>query len=109
MKEDAFYDRLREGFNDIFLTLGIDGNAEATVLSYEHFEKSRLWTQKYDLSHVPEKDRQKADAIEQEAKKIDAERLKKQEESIERTFNKQLEKIAKEVHEPIRQARTTPA
>ena len=60
MKEDAFYDRLREGFNDIFLTLGIDGNAEATVLSYEHFEKTRLWTQKHDLSHVPEKDRQKA-------------------------------------------------
>ena len=29
MKEDAFYDRLREGFNDIFLTLGIDGNADA--------------------------------------------------------------------------------
>ena len=27
MKEDAFYDRLREGFNDIFLTLGVDGNA----------------------------------------------------------------------------------
>ena len=32
MKEDAFYDRLREGFNDIFLTLGADGNAE-TFLS----------------------------------------------------------------------------
>ena len=31
MKEDAFYDRLREGFNDIFLTLGIDGNADQTV------------------------------------------------------------------------------
>jgi hypothetical protein len=60
LKEGAFYDRLREGFNDIFLTLGIDGNAEATVLSYEHFEKTRLWTQKHDLSHVPEKDRQKA-------------------------------------------------
>jgi Protein of unknown function (DUF1592) len=60
MKEDAFYDRLREGFNDIFLTLGIDGNAEATVLSYEHFEKTRLWTQEHDLGHVPEKDRQKA-------------------------------------------------
>jgi hypothetical protein len=60
MKEDAFYDRLREGFNDIFLTLGIDGNAEATVLDYEHFEKTRLWTQKHDLSHIPEKDRQKA-------------------------------------------------
>jgi hypothetical protein len=60
MKEDAFYDRLREGFNDIFLTAGLDGNPEATVLSYEHFTKTRLWTQKFDLSHVPEKDRQKA-------------------------------------------------
>ncbi|MGL4549784.1 MAG: DUF1592 domain-containing protein, partial [Gemmataceae bacterium] len=60
MKEDAFYDRLREGFNDIFLTAGIDGNAEATVLTYEHFEKTRLWTQKHDLSRFPEKQRQKA-------------------------------------------------
>lgn len=60
MKEEAFYGRLREGFNDIFLTTGIDGNAEATVLTYEHFEKSRLWTQKHDLGHIPEKDRQKA-------------------------------------------------
>lgn len=60
MKEDAFYDRLREGFNDIFLTLGIDGTPEATVLAYEHFEKTRLWNQKHDLGHVPEKDRQKA-------------------------------------------------
>jgi hypothetical protein len=50
MKEDAFYDRLREGFNDIFLTLGLDGAAETEVLSYEHFEKSRLWYQKFDLS-----------------------------------------------------------
>lgn len=66
MKEDAFYDRLREGFNDIFLTLGIDGNPEATVLSYEHFTRTRLWTQKHDLSHIPEKDRQK------ERYKIDA-------------------------------------
>ncbi len=55
MKEDAFYDRLREGFNDIFLTLGIDGNADATVLAYEHFEKTRLWYQKYDLSHIADK------------------------------------------------------
>jgi len=60
MKEDAFYDRLREGFNDIFLTLGLDGNPEASVLSYEHFTKTRLWTQKHDLSHIPEKERQKA-------------------------------------------------
>jgi hypothetical protein len=56
MKEDAFYDRLREGFNDIFLTLGIDGNADQTVLSYEHFEKTRHWYQHYDLSHIQDKD-----------------------------------------------------
>ena len=61
MKEDAFYDRLREGFNDIFLTVGYDGNAEATALSYEHFEKTRLWYQKYDLSHIKdEKERRQA-------------------------------------------------
>jgi hypothetical protein len=52
MKEDAFFDRLREGFNDIFLTLGVDGNADQTVLSYEHFEKTRHWYQKFDLSHI---------------------------------------------------------
>ena len=61
MQEDAYYDRLREGFNDIFLTLGIDGNADATVLSYEHFEKTRLWYQKHDLSHIAdEKERTRA-------------------------------------------------
>lgn len=61
MKDDAFYDRLREGFNDIFLTLGIDGNADATVLSYEHFEKTRLWYQHFDLSHIAdEKERRQA-------------------------------------------------
>ena len=60
MREDAFYARLREGFSDIFLTLGIDGNADQTVLTYEHFEKTRHWTDKHDLSHIPEKDRQKA-------------------------------------------------
>jgi hypothetical protein len=52
MKEDAFYDRLREGFNDIFLTLGVDGNADQTVLSYEHFTGTRHWYQKFDLSKV---------------------------------------------------------
>ena len=51
-QEPAFYERLQEGFNDIFLTLGLDGNADATVLSYEHFEKTRLWYQKFDLSHI---------------------------------------------------------
>lgn len=62
MKEDAFYERLREGFNDIFLTLGIDGNADATVLSYEHFEKTRHWTSTYDLSRIKDKnERQRAE------------------------------------------------
>ncbi len=60
MKEDAYFDRLREGFNDIFLTVGLNDIAETAILSYEHFEKSRLWYQNHDLSHLPEKDRQKA-------------------------------------------------
>ena len=55
MKEDAFYDRLREGFNDVFLTIGLTGNPEAEVLAYEHFTKTRLWTNKHDLSHVGDK------------------------------------------------------
>ena len=59
MKEDAFYERLLEGFNDVFLTQGYDGNSEL-VLSYDHFNKTRHWYQKYDLNHVPEKERQKA-------------------------------------------------
>lgn len=60
MKDDAFYDRLREGFNDIFLTLGIE-DPVANVLAYEHFEKTRLWNQKHDLSHIAdEKERQRA-------------------------------------------------
>jgi hypothetical protein len=61
MREDAFFERLREGFNDIFRTLGVDGNPDSTVLSYEHFEKTRLWYQKYDLSHITdEKERRQA-------------------------------------------------
>ncbi len=52
MREEAFYERLREAFNDIFLTLGIDGNPDQTVLSYEHFEKTRGWYQQFDLSHI---------------------------------------------------------
>jgi hypothetical protein len=60
MKEDAFYTRLCEGFNDIFLTVGVDGNADQSVLSYEHFP-SRHWYQKYDLSHIKdEPERRKA-------------------------------------------------
>lgn len=61
LKEDAFYNRLREGFNDIFLTLGIDGNADATVLAYEHFEKTRLWYQKEQFNEISDpKERQQA-------------------------------------------------
>jgi hypothetical protein len=60
MKEDAFYDRLREGFNDIFLTLGADGNADQTFLSYDHFPQ-RHWYQKWEFKDIPEeKDRKQA-------------------------------------------------
>ena len=59
MTEDAFYDRLKEALNDIFLTLGYDGNGEE-VLAYDHFQPTRLWYQKHDLSSIPEKERQRA-------------------------------------------------
>jgi hypothetical protein len=59
MREEASYQRLTEGFNDIFLTLGYNGNGE-DVLSYNHFEKPRHWYQKHSLDHIPEKDRQRA-------------------------------------------------
>jgi hypothetical protein len=61
LAEEAFYERLREAFNDIFLTLGVDGNPDQTVLSYEHFEKTRGWYQHHDLSHIEdEKERRQA-------------------------------------------------
>ena len=59
LREDAFYVRLKEGFNDIFLTIGIEDNAE-TLLSYDHFEKTRLWYQTHDFSHLPESQRERA-------------------------------------------------
>ena len=59
MRDDAFYTRLKEGFNDIFLTVGIEDNAE-TLLSYDHFEKTRLWYQTHDFSHLPEAERERA-------------------------------------------------
>jgi hypothetical protein len=60
MTERAFYDRLREGFNDIFLTLGYNDGAES-ALSYDHFSTTRHWTQKHDLSHIAdEKERTRA-------------------------------------------------
>jgi hypothetical protein len=61
MQEEAFYDRLREGFNDIFLTVGFIGNPEQAVLAYENFSKTRGWYQKHDLSHIAdEAERKKA-------------------------------------------------
>jgi len=60
MTENAFFERLKEGFNDVFLTDGYAGNGEL-ILSYNHFEKSRLWYQKHDLSHIEDKkERQEA-------------------------------------------------
>jgi hypothetical protein len=59
MGEEAFYDRLKEGFNDIFLTVGIEDNAES-LLSYDHFEHTRLWYQKHDLSHIPQAEQERA-------------------------------------------------
>ena len=60
MTEDAFYTRLREAFNDVFLTRGFGDNPE-DALSYEYFEKSRGWTQKFNLSSIADaKARQKA-------------------------------------------------
>ena len=60
MQEDAFFARLREGFNDIFLTVGYDDGAES-ALSYDHFSETRHWTQKHDLDHIEdEKARQQA-------------------------------------------------
>lgn len=54
MTENAFLERIKEGFNDVFLTNGYAGNGEL-ILSYNHFEKSRLWYQKHDLGHLKDK------------------------------------------------------
>jgi hypothetical protein len=60
MREDAFYLRLREAFEDIFLTRGYDDVPE-NALSYSHFNKTRHWYQKHDLNHIAdEKERQRA-------------------------------------------------
>jgi hypothetical protein len=60
MKEEAFYERLSEAFNDIFLVRGYDNGAES-ALSYDHFSATRHWTQKFDLTkHGDEKAQTKA-------------------------------------------------
>ena len=57
MKEESFYERLGEAFNDIFLTRGYIDGAES-ALSYDHFEKTRHWTQEHDLSHTGDENAQ---------------------------------------------------
>lgn len=59
LKEEAFYTRLKEAFNDIFLTVGVEDNAE-TILSYDHFEHTRNWIQKFPLDEIPEAERERA-------------------------------------------------
>lgn len=56
LNEDGFYERLKEGFNDIFLTVGYSGNAD-DALSYDHFEKTRHWYQNHDFSTIADKDK----------------------------------------------------
>jgi hypothetical protein len=61
------------------------------------------------VSLYTDADRKKAQEIEAEAVKIDAERLKKQEEYIQRTFDREVAKLAENLREPARQARQTAA
>ena len=56
---------------------------------------------------TPAADRNKALAVEAEAKKIDAKRLEKQQEFIDATFEKELAKLPEEVREKARAARDT--
>ncbi len=58
LQEEAFFDRIREAYNDIFLTEGYDEGAES-ALAYDHFSTTRLWYQKFDLSHVGDEDAQR--------------------------------------------------
>ncbi|MFO0965388.1 MAG: DUF1549 domain-containing protein [Gemmataceae bacterium] len=61
-----------------------------------------------EVALFKDEERKKADAIEKEAITIDQELKKKQDEYIEATFKKELAKLPKEMHEPIRVARETP-
>jgi mono/diheme cytochrome c family protein len=61
------------------------------------------------VSLYTEADRKKAQEIEIEAAKIDAEHNRKRDEYIARTFEAELKKLPEKVREPIRAARKTPA
>jgi mono/diheme cytochrome c family protein len=61
------------------------------------------------VSLYTDADRKLAAEIEAEAKEIDAQRSKKQQEFIDATFEKELAKLPEEIREAARQARDTPA
>lgn len=61
------------------------------------------------VSLYTDADRQKAKEIEADAEKIDQERLKKQGEFIEATFQKELAKLPEDIREQAKAARDTPA
>src|SRR5690606_17694535 len=61
------------------------------------------------VSLYTDADRKQAAEIEAEAKQIDAERSKKQQEFIDATFEKELVKLPEEIREAARTARATPA
>jgi cytochrome c553 len=60
------------------------------------------------ISLATDADHARSVAVEAEAVRIDQQRLKKQQEYIDQTFNKELAKLPEELREPIRTARTTP-
>jgi mono/diheme cytochrome c family protein len=60
------------------------------------------------ISLYTDADRKQAQEVEKEAAKIDQARLKKQQEYTERTFQKELAKLAPGLREPVRLARNTP-
>jgi mono/diheme cytochrome c family protein len=60
------------------------------------------------VSLATDADRQKAKEIEAEAAQIDKERLDKQKQFIEETFQKELAKLPEDVREPVRAAWKTP-
>jgi hypothetical protein len=70
----------------------------------------KRWTppQSRQVSLYTDDDRAESARIEQDAKKIDTERLTKQEQYIQQTFEKELAKLPEELREPITKARETP-
>jgi mono/diheme cytochrome c family protein len=61
------------------------------------------------ISLYTDADRKQSQTVEVEARKVDAERLKKQAEYIEQTFERELAKLPEEIRVTVRAARDTPA